>query len=431
MARGYDFIRVSGGDVLARDFTIDLGASAAKPMVFEAVAPPSSIVVDGEDSEVLPVSVGGTDTLPREPIIKEATTAAATLKIVVVGAPEEVAISGLAEVGKNLRKQSRGRIGVDVEWYSVDNAGHLGKPASFKSLGELVEAAAAQAKGDSFIVLGTDQFLSFLDEFQKTLAQRPGTVDRVFWVKGAYRLPSVAPKHIEDFLTAMADAPVIPRRPNREAEQWLTVVTARMPGFSVAYLKEPVSAMNAGEVVDEPPDEADPRRLIGDPSTIAAGLNSLGQLRAGKGVATGPAKENGTISDVLVLNAYEVFDERGYALSNAALTELGKRLAELSEVWQLGSLEGVLSFLEAKTGKPSPSISDFLENGPLEGLRLRFLPPWARVGFADLSKEDVGAAKKFVLDLDQRISKIEKQVAAQKNDACGFVYIPNVDLGFN
>lgn len=431
MAQAYDFIRVSGGDLVIRDFMIDLGASTTKSMAFEPVAPPSTLAIDGKNSDVLPVSVSGADTLPREQIFKEGAEPAATLNIVVVGAAEEVAISGLGDVGKSLRKQSRGRIGVKVEWHIVDSAGHLGKAVNFKSLQELVEAAAAQAKGESFIVLGTDQFISFLDEFQRTLTQESERVDRVFWVKGAYRLPSVAPKHIEDFLTAMADAPVIPRRPNGEAEQWLTIVTARIPGFSVAYLKEPVSALNAGDVIDEPADQTEPRRLIVDPSPVATGLNSLGQLRASKPIEGTTAKPDATISDLLVLDAYEVFGERGYALSSTALTALGERLAELAEVWKRGSLEEVLQLLTTKTDKPSPSISDFLESSPLEGLRLRFLVPWARTGFADLSEEDIAAAKKFVLKLDQSISKIEKQVAAQRNDACGFVYIPNADLGFN
>ncbi len=84
---------------------------------------------------------------------------------------------------------------------------------------------------------------------QKLMEGQARPVDRVFWIKGAYQIPSSIPRRFEEFITAVSPSEALVQTPSGRVGKWLVVVTARVPGFSVSYLKEPVYSHQIGDVL--------------------------------------------------------------------------------------------------------------------------------------------------------------------------------------
>jgi hypothetical protein len=170
------------------------------------------------------------------------------VRVIVAGGAPEIAMSGLDAVGAELRKQSSGRATVTVEWYQPTDTGSLGPVQRYDSMEDFVRAAADEHKGDGRPVpLGEVEIRAFLDSLQTILIEQTQPVDRVFWIKGPYMVPSAIPARFEEFIESVQrnSAPI------RGLGSWLTVITARMPGFSIGYLQSPVYSKSVPE---------DPRR---------------------------------------------------------------------------------------------------------------------------------------------------------------------------
>src|SRR5262249_10689090 len=143
------------------------------------------------------------------------------------------------------RRQSSGRANVTVEWYQPTETGSLGPVQRYESVEDFVRAAD-EHKGDGRPVpLGEIEIRAFLDSLQSILTAQTQPVDRVFWIKGGYMVPSAIPARLEEFIESVVrnSAPV------RGLGSWLTVVTARMPGFSIGYLQAPVYSKSIGDVI--------------------------------------------------------------------------------------------------------------------------------------------------------------------------------------
>src|SRR5262249_28144089 len=148
--------------------------------------------------------------------------------------------------------------------------------------------------------------------------------------------------------------------------KWLQIVSARTAGFSTAYLKEPINSKAVGDVFEEAPGTVSgPRRLIGadDAGVLASNLRAtliLASAMAKPGGDAPPERE--TLTGRLVLDAADVFDQRGYLLSADAAEALRAHLVRVASLWDtLGVRPDVLSRLAEEIGKTYPTLADVLQ----------------------------------------------------------------------
>jgi len=417
-AKGSDYDGVSG-NVFSLDADVDIADSRGKLVPYEPVATRR----DAADS--LWVSFEGLD----ETRIRRALTKAMhVLRILVVAGAQELSISGLELVDAELRKQSSGQIGLDVEWYVVDESGSIKRTAKYSSFNELVTAAADKAAGRRPDVLNETQLTTLLNDFERVLKAQKDIVDKVFWIKGAYPIPSAIPQRFEKFIATISSSSAVAHTPHGLAMKWLIVVSARMRGFSIAYLKEPVDSLQIGDVIEENDTSASPRRLIDNipllaarlmaRSTVSAGASSGGNVPASRGAPTGK----------LVVDAKEAFVERGYVLSSEDAAALQ------------GHLQRVLD-LDLRTGPAIGgtdsnlrlSLTDILQNadGVVYPRLPRILPNWARKPLKDLTTAERDEVKDFVERYAAGADKLANALANARRDLdCGLFYVPEKWFGF-
>jgi hypothetical protein len=439
-AEAYDYVAEATA-AYPLDAVADVAASASKLVPYEALGrqviakksvPPGSI---GRPGDKLLVSVKDGSSLkakaphPRPP-------PPVSVRVIVAGGAPEIVMSGLDAVGAELSKQSGGRAAITVEWYPVTDNGSLGPAQRYDSIEDFIRAAD-ERKGDGRPVpLGEDEIRALLDSLESILVEQTQPVDRVFWIKGAYMVPSAIPARFEQFIEAVTrkSAPV------RSSGEWLIVVTARMPGFSIGYLKAPVTSKNVGDVIEEPIVELKPRRFISDPKVLAARLWARANARA----AAAPPSEAGSAAPTpngkVVFDAKDLFMQRGYVLSFEGITAVQQHLRSLwntltvahsSASWKEGVAE-----LGRKTGKPAATILDLLQNGEGRALpRLpKGLPEWSRKDLRELNEADVSEMFKFVTRYLTKIDVTAKEVARQReaNETnCSLLYLSEDQLGLH
>ena len=326
-AQAFDFSHFAN-IAIAKDFKLDIADSVGQLLVYQPIAPPSETTVAG--NKMLPASVRGVN-LSRALPDAAASVPITTLKIVIVGAPEEVALSGLDRVAAALDTRRKDGIAFDVQWYGVDRSGAISPPEIFTSLGDVVKAAAAQADGYNFVGLNEVAFAAFMDNFEQMLTAQKEPLDRIFWIKSAYSLPATTPVRLQKFINAVSGSAAIHHRPNGDPAQWLTIVSAFVGDFSLAYLRQPVADAGIGEVFEEKDNMAKPRQFIGDPNKVATDLAVLAKYRAG---SKGAAPNVPRVNDTLALDANAIFDSRGYLLSKDGAAALVTRVNMLNDLLQ-------------------------------------------------------------------------------------------------
>jgi hypothetical protein len=425
-ASGFEFL--VSGDTLSIDKKVDIADSASKLVPYDAVATARSGA-----ASTLWVSIAGVD----ESRGKRSDAPAAperTLRVIVFAGATELAMSGLEQIDGALK--SGGSIGLDIEWQLIDSAGSLKPAGRYPSFGALVKAAAEKAS-DRPDVLNEGELMKLFDEFEGVLKTR--TVDKVFWVKGAYIIPSSIPHRFEKFLTNVSESSAVPHTPAGRAGKWLQIVTARMPGFSIAYLKEPVNSLQIGDVAEEGAGAvAGPRRLIAadDAAVLAT------KLRTGLSASPTPAKPGGEaaadpggLAGKLVFDSREVFEQRGYVFTADSALALQDHLQHVLKLWDgAGVKADILGEFATRTAKSRPTLIDILQLADDKAYpRLpKTLAEWARKPVKDLNQDDTDRAKAFVSAFasgaDRLVDKARK-LAATPGANCGLFYVSDSNLG--
>jgi hypothetical protein len=429
LAKGYDYLVI--GDALPLDRETDVADSASKLVPYEAVA-----MLRGGSPNQLLISIAGTESRTKPP--EGAPKPGKTLRILVAGGAAELAISGLELIDGPLNASGKDRIGLDIEWQLINETGSIKQVGQYSSFGALVKAAAA-TNAERPDVLDEEDILRLLNAIEGLLQTRK--VDRVFWIKGAYPISSSIPQQLEKFLVSVSSSSSVPHTPAGQATRWFQIVTARMPGFSIAYLKEPVNSLQAGEVLEESSASVtSARRLISaeDANVLASKLRSglsLTPAATRPGVDT-PA-DRSTLAGKLVLDASELFVERGYFLSADSAVTLQKLLQQVPNLWDAsGELkEGVLRDFATRSGRAQPTLADVLQMGDSKDYpRLpRTLPEWSRKPLKGLSLDETDRARALVTEYAQRVSQfLEKarKPAASVASNCGLYYVSEASLGF-
>jgi hypothetical protein len=129
-AEKFDFVSAAN-DAVPLGSTFDLTNSRGKLVPYDAVAR------DGADLWVSLLGVEEPRTNPKDAAVKTDSL----LRIIVVGGPAEVAISGLAEVGAELKKLSAGRIKLSIEWHVVGPSGAIASVVGYNSFDKMAKAA--------------------------------------------------------------------------------------------------------------------------------------------------------------------------------------------------------------------------------------------------------------------------------------------------
>jgi hypothetical protein len=427
-ASGFEYVDVRR-DTIPLGTELDIADTVAKLIPYEAAA-----VTRRNDKDSLWVSIWGID----ESLFKRkepATKPTRTLRLIVVGGAAELAISGLDLVGTELKNQSGDPIRLDIEWYAVDETGSIKPPSQYSSLNTLVKDAAGKA-AERLDVLNEPQILKLLDDFENLLKSQTRVVDKVFWIKGAYSLPGSIPQRLEKFIAAVSASSAVPHTPTGQVGKWLVIVTARMPGFSIAYLKEPIYSLQIGEVIEEgnAPVGA-PRRLISETSLQATRLRLASTVAKPGGDAA--TDRGAALAGKLVLDAGEVFSERGYVLSPEAAPALQSYLHDVQSLWnESGVKPDILAKFEGRTRKSRPTLFDVLQLADEKAyLRLpKILPDWFRKPLKDLTANEARAANTFVAAYAagaDRLAEVLARSTTATGSNCSLFYVPEGYFGFD
>jgi hypothetical protein len=407
------------------DAAVSLGSTFALTNSQGKLVPYEAVARDGTDLWVSLPGVEEPRVNPRGAAVKPDSL----LRIIVVGGPAEVAMSGLAEVGAELKKLSAGRVRLSIEWHIVDKSGAIGGVVGrYNSFDMMAKAAAEKAAGGSPDLLNEEHLHRLLDDFENRLKARSEPVEKVFWIKGAYSIPSSIPLHFEKFIKTVSSSEAIAGGTGRSSK-WFVLVTARMTGFSINYLKEPIYSLQIGDLIEEG-DAAmsEPRRFIRDNDTAL--LATRLQLAA----APMPTQMPGTVTGKLVLKAADVFEQRGYLLSQGSIRGLRNHLKFVANKWdEASSRENLTSWAAAKTRKPSPTVVDLLQSADDGASQLRLprmiLPDSARKAIRDLTQDEAGSARTFIEEYMDGVDRAAANVAGT-GDHCRLFYVPEAWFGF-
>lgn len=436
-AAAFNLERVSE-EVFDLDLKLDVADSAGKLVAYEALRASREETVDGEAVDIFPVTFAGVgaDRAVAAAASPQSSEPGSRLRILLVGEPKAIAISGLDKVEAELTKQSKGAVGLSIEWRDIDATGKLGEARTFDSVAALLASFAGRdLDAEPFLTPDEPVFAAFLKSFAEAITSRADPVDRVIWVKGAYAVPGSTPTLLQTFIQDVSESDAVPHRADGTAQNWLVVVTARMPGFSVAYLKEPIYSSQIGEVIDEPADNpTSPRRLIVDPTFLAAKL--AGAAMANGGAATTGALPAEKVTGTLVLNGNEVFAERGYVLSESATDALVERLARLRALWKEdGSFDvAALGAWAKELERPHVSIGDIVQSADdLAGLRLpKMLPAWVRKDLQLLSTEERTNALVLATAFEEGAKALLRSAEPKAAEGeCSHLYVSEHAFGFD
>lgn len=407
-ALAFDYDRVSGL-AFPTEIELDLSDSSGQTVSYRPVG---SVQTDTAATAIVPVTVQGMD-LTRakaKPVDAASEGPRPLFRIAVFGAPNEIILSGLDQ----LEQAARGNMpAVDMEyvWHRIGPTGKVSAGVSYSSLIELVSAAFSLVSGEPDMAsLSEDEFEALLKQVESVILASPAIFNRVIMVKGAYQVPASTPVMLESMVRTINDSDRVAKGPTGKQTRWLWIITARMPGFGVAYLKQPLANLESGDVIDEPADNpTSPRRLIVDIKTWAAKLVAAAQLLAGPATPREPAASAAGINDTLAVNAADLFDERGFLLTLEARDELLRRVA-LVELLTDGAASEDDDFaseqLRLLTAKPAPSLMDTLGSGVLlEGLKPpKSLAAWGLVPIADAPAGDARSIHDVALAIHERLT---------------------------
>jgi hypothetical protein len=427
-ARGFEYVDAAG-DARALDGSLDIADSARKLVPYDAVAGDRR---GGSGS--LWVSIAGADETHLRRAAEPAAKPGKILRIIVVAGAAELAISGLDLVGQELGRPGGESVGLDIEWDAVDETGAIKRAGHYASFEQLVRDAAAKGR-ERPDVLNEGQLLTLFDGFESLLKSQTAPFDRVFWIKGAYAIPSSIPQRFEKFIATVSSASATPHLPSGQAGKWLVIVTSRMPGFSIAYLKEPVYSLQIGDVIEESEDRAGgPRRLIGDPVVLATRMRST--MKPARPGDAPPDRERDVLTGRLVLDAREVFVQRGYVLSPEAAQALQLHLRRVSSLWNGSNVRpDVLAGLASGSGKPQPSLADVLQLDRRSYPSLpKSLPDWFRKPIKDLAPDEAKSAQHAVAaygDGANKLVEAARIAAAAPRASCGLFYVAETYFGFD
>lgn len=407
-AEAYDFV---AGEAFSRNVTLSIAESAGKLVPYEAieqqragnlqwVAIPGLLEIAKRQGSVRPIS---------------------RMRIVVVSGAPELSISGLDLVGDQLERQSGGALKVEGLWYPVDENGALAPPEDFHSLQELVKFAAQKAGEQPSDVLDEAQLLSLFDRFEAMLKAQRTPADKIFWIKGAFSLPSSFPARLEKFIANVSSSQAVARNAAGELGKWLIIVTARIKGFTNNYLRAPIYDLNAGEVIEEKADKSGDRRtLIGDAVVLAAKLKS-GFMPAPPPPPLPDADQKPVFSD------RQVFAQHGYLFTPEAAAKLSNHLRQVSSLWSGDRLDSeVLKKFTEKAGKPNPSLRNVLEtfDGETYPRLPKTLPKWARMLLKELNTEQSREAMKLVKNYAEGAEKLAAMLkSSPRAPACTLYYV--------
>jgi hypothetical protein len=433
--KGFAYVNVGGDDVFPVDFTFDLPDSTDKLLPYEQM-----LFKDGK----LSVSIRDLEWAKAKSKSEAAAKPGVALRIVVFGGPQEIAISGLDKVGAELKKESKGKVRVDVRWYPINStSGSLLPARYYDSFGALIEAARKEGTGLA-ARLDERQIKTFLGSLEEELKKESTPVDKVFWVKGGYFIPSSIPERFERLIRNVSDSGAILRTPSGEVGEWLIVLSEYVGNGSSVYLQVPLQSQVRGKVIEA---ASGSKQLISDPHPLALTLNATGIRRLATAGATPPAPpappapaNTEPPAGKPVLDAGEVFTQRGYLLSGPVALLLRNHLSDVKDLWiETGAAAINTDSLKDIAGKMHKSwttltLVDVLQDDNGGGLKLpKLLPDWSRKPLSNLtvveSREALTLVRRYLTGIKQVIEGFDRPESTRV-PPCTLLFAPDELFGF-
>ncbi|MEO1687123.1 MAG: hypothetical protein AAFU61_04370, partial [Pseudomonadota bacterium] len=402
----YEYLAV-GSELYETEDLMDLSGTVGRLLRIREPAGLRELALETEDRRVRPVASAAFDTLaappdgPSKPV----------WRVLVVGDPHLVGVSGYARMERRLEFLPA-TFDLEVVFHAHDETGALAPARTFGSFAELEAAARAETTGP--LGLSSEAFGAVAEAFAATIEDPAGgRLDRAILMHGSYRLGVEFPARFAALLERVRATDGEARNAER-ARRWLTVVSSSPTGFSSAYLRQPLADAGLGEFYQEPVDKLKPRRLLTEPESVAARMDSQAQVLASrKGwIVAGPA----TPPEDAVVAASDAFESTGLVLSRqmveamSASTQKMAVIASMAPERPAGAEAGEgprETFLELLTLDEDVGTLPTLRGGPR----------WLTAAAADLTGGDYAA---WVEGLKRANTVLAE--AAEAADACSHVY---------
>jgi hypothetical protein len=306
---------------------------------------------------------------------------------------------------------------------------------TYDSLLKLIATARDKAMTRSPDVLEEAQLVKLLEDFDRLMAAQTRVADRVFWIKGVYKIPPAIAARFATFVKTGSESKAVERTPSGRPAKWLVVVTGRMSGFSVSFLKEAVTEIDVGDVYEAAEPESKhlfPKISVGGfVARLKVTWDKVQERERGPGAAA-PPPAGAVVSGELVLNAQDVFAQRGYVFSKESAEGLLEHLKWVSNLW---NSEGAMTSraigdLSEKIRKPGLTLLDVLQNSDAFPKLPRMTPESVRRPLANISVPDGRETRDFVTRYRAGVEKLIQTIKnlAKPDAGCSLFFVPEDSL---
>ena len=201
--------------------------------------------------------------------------------------------------------------------------------------------------------------------------------------------------------------------------KWLDIVSARTPGFTLNYLKAPLYAEQAGDLFEEGDGAGGERRLLGGADAAKLTARVIARSAVNAGSQAGEASSNDQAADnVMVFDAKDAFDERGFVWASNVLAALARKVAHM-ELWFPAPND------QDKTLEQLLQQPDAFPKLPKE---LTASSSWLRKRIKDLSEGESANAATLLKGVARGLDAAAQ--TSRDNPDCAYVYAPETAFGF-
>lgn len=367
----------------------------------------------GKKSEIFPVRFNGIANVQK---VFAETAETYNMNILVVGDASSIAISGLEQMEKILLKKSHRKFYWTIDWRNIAANGKWQASQKINSFAELIKKAKSVG-GKKVLLTEDDEFINFIDDFEKTVLGAKKQIDFVIWVKHGYQVPLKTPALIGELIQKIHEKGNIPRFSNGNPHKWLYILSGSMPGKSLALLEEPINrARQHPGYVEEEKTGRSPRRLLDRPETLAniIGMRHMKPLPA----------EFSLDPDKLAVDANHVFSSLGLLLSVKSIDDL---------LSSMNMLKNMTEYVTVFSGIYDPTVLMNIQStnaGEPKGLVVTDKQVAAKkIHWRQRNHKNKNKIDKFREKATSVLNTVKSKLGAGSH--CTHIYVKDTEMGLN
>jgi hypothetical protein len=367
----------------------------------------------GQKSEIFPVRFNGIANVQK---VFAETAETYNMNILVVGDASSIAISGLEQMEKILLKKSHRKFYWTIDWRNIAANGKWQASQKINSFAELIKKAKSVG-GKKVLLTEDDEFINFIDDFEKTVLGAKKQIDFVIWVKHGYQVPLKTPALIGELIQKIHEKGNIPRFSNGNPHKWLYILSGSMPGKSLALLEEPINrARQHPGYVEEEKTGRSPRRLLDRPETLAniIGMRHMKPLPA----------EFSLDPDKLAVDANHVFSSLGLLLSVKSIDDL---------LSSMNMLKNMTEYVTVFSGIYDPTVLMNIQStnaGEPKGLVVTDKQVAAKkIHWRQRNHKNKNKIDKFREKATSVLNTVKSKLGAGSH--CTHIYVKDTEMGLN